>query len=254
MYASLPLTGLPCFLRRTAEASVRCRLFLRKEKEKKAYKEEKEKRCRSSPRIFQRNSLYRDGTVVLNTGRIPTLDWNRYANVSLVADMANQDPVILTTSEFHDSSIVGESPSAPIILDNCYLENTAKVGNVQENNAAPSPWIGLTTVPDPRPKLGGVLRLETELPLGIGAVWHIGLAQRRPVVTGFPYVFYIRLNTLIPLPPILDQHKTLELQIPTLRSLVGLEFHAQAVTVPLLGQTHVPPLHLPIGSLIRVNY
>ncbi len=207
-----------------------------------------------SPRIFQRNCLYLDGSFFIdNSGGQPTLDLNRYENVSLATLVDNQVVVSVTTSEFHDSDVVGISMDGGIVLDNCYLAATGIAGDVQVQNAAPSPWIGLTTVEPNNPSLGDTLRFHSTLPMGIAAVWHVGLALTRPAVEDFPFVIYADIATLIPLPSVLIESNTLALAIPVLAELAGLEFHAQAVAFPYLGQQHVPPVHLPIGALILIR-
>ncbi len=81
-------------------------------------------------------------------------------------------------------------------------------------------------------------------------VWHFGLADTQPLLTEEPWRFYALRQTLVHLPGVSIFRTTLRLPIPVMRSIAGMEFYAQPVTVPFLGQAHVPAMNLPRGAYL----
>jgi hypothetical protein len=66
-----------------------------------------------------------------------------------------------------------------------------------------------------------------------------------------PVRFYGDPTTAIILPALVLFQSQLVVPIPNVPALVGLEYYAQGITLPLLGQTWAPDYHLPRGSLVR---
>ena len=206
---------------------------------------------RLSRRLWVWNSIFRNSTITIsNAGTRPSLRWNRFEKSTLRAASGNSTQLAVASSEFYGCVIDGQSSAGPIVLENAWLETSTQTGSVQVYNPAPSPWLSHCDVSTGTPQLGGFVDLVLELPPGMAGVWHFGLGDTQPLLTEEPWRFYALRQTLVQLPGVSIFRTTLRLPIPVVRSIVGVEFYAQPVTVPFLGQAHVPAMNLPRGAYL----
>jgi hypothetical protein len=204
-----------------------------------------------SPRIWQQNCDYKNGTVTLDIdGSLPNLLWNRYDNVVFDVPAAARSPVALRSSELVNSTVNGASFLAPITLQGCMRSGGSVGGFASETQPAPARFLGSTTVTPAEPQVGTSLTLSTDLPHGIGLVWDIAVSYARPTTTLEPVRLYGDPATVIILPAFVLYQSTLTVPIPNHAALAGLEFYAQGIALPLLGQSYAPAYHLPRGQLL----
>jgi hypothetical protein len=203
---------------------------------------------RFTRRVWTWNTIFRDGTIAIaNQGSRPSLRWNRFERCTIRATTANRTQLPLLSSEFWSCSIDGQATSAAIVLDNCWLAQTSTTGAVEVYNPAPSPWLGESWSSTATPRLGTYADLTLQLPPGMAGVWHLGLADPAPLYTEEPWRFYLYRETLLALPGVHVALSTLRLPIPPMPRLLGVTFYLQPVSVPYLGQGHVPVFNLPRG-------
>ena len=210
---------------------------------------------RFTQRIWHENNDYRNGTYRLdNDGGRPEMLWNRFLNFPIEINAAARTPLLMQTCELINSPVNGNSTAGGVTLDTCFLLSAPLSGQVMSINQAPTPWFGTSEVSPEEPKLGSLLRFTSDVPPGMGVVWALGTGLSRPTTTAFPYRFYADPNDIvITLPGLFVLRTTLEFVVPQDPALVGLEFYAQAISVPIFGQSH-PPVHLPRGGLIRPKF
>ena len=205
----------------------------------------------ASPRIWQQNCRYRNGTVTIDVdGALPNLLWNHYDNCALVVPATARSPVAVRSSQLVNTSVSGSSFLAPVTLQGCWRSGGAMNGFATETNAAPAAFLGTTTVTPAEPQVGTSITLATDLPFGIGLVWDFALSIPRPSTTLEPVRFYGDPTTAIVLPGMVVFQSTTVVPIPNTASLAGLEFYAQGIALPLLGQSYAPAYHLPRGQLL----
>ncbi len=203
---------------------------------------------RLNRRLWAWNSVFRDGTFTMsNTGTRPSMRWNRFENCTIRAAATNSSLFAMSSSEFVGCTLDGQSAFGAINLENCWLDQTASTGTVQISSPAPTRWLANSSTTTPEPLIGTHIDLTLDLPPGMAGVWHIGLAEPDPLLTEEPWRFYMQTPTLLPLPGVFVGYTTLRLPLPNVRSIANYRFYAQPVTVPFLGQTHVPAFNLPRG-------
>ncbi|MBM4061168.1 MAG: hypothetical protein FJ265_08745 [Planctomycetes bacterium] len=203
-------------------------------------------------RVWQQNNLYENGTVTYDVdGALPNLLWNRYTNCTVIVPATARSPVAVRQSEFLDTTVAGQSFFAPIALQGCYRSGGGLSGQASESAPAPARFLGTTTVSPVDPQIGGTVRVSTDLPFGIAAVWDFAISYPRPVTATEPVRFYGDPATVIVLPGMAVFQSNIDVPLPHNPALVGLELYAQAICLPLLGQAYAPVYHLPRGGLIR---
>lgn len=208
----------------------------------------------TSPRFWQQNNRYRNGLITIDVdGALPNLLWNQYTNCSIVVPSLARSPVVLRSSELIATPVHGGSFLAPITLTGCLRAGGALSGFASEQQPAPSAFLGTTDVFPATPLVGTGLTLTTDLPFGIGLVWDIADSYARPTTTAEPVRFYGDPSTVVILPAFVLFQSSITVPIPNVPSLAGLEFYAQGISLPLLGQPYAPPFHLPRGQLVRLR-
>ncbi len=208
----------------------------------------------TSPRFWQQNNRYQNGTVTIDVdGALPNLLWNRFANCSLVVPASARSPVVVRSCELANTPVSSASFLAPVTLQGCFRTASSFTGFASEQVPAPNAFLGSTTIGPATPSVGTNLVLTADLPFGIGLVWAIANSEARPVTTQEPVRFYGDPASAVFLPVQVVFQSTLTVPIPNVPSLAGLEFYGQGIAIPLLGQSHVPPYHLPRGNLILLQ-
>lgn len=204
-----------------------------------------------SLRIWQQNNHYQNGTVTYDVdGALPNLLWNRFENCTIDVPVTARSPVVLRQSHFAGTSLNGASFLAPITLQDCWRTGGTLTGFASETSPAPAALLGTTTVSPAAPQVGTSVTLSADLPYGIGLVWDIAFAVSRPSTATEPVRLYGDPATVIVLPAMMLFQSSMTVPIPAVPALAGLEFYAQGIALPLLGQAHVPSYHLPRGGLI----
>jgi hypothetical protein len=205
----------------------------------------------TSPRIWQQNNRYLGGTVTLDVdGALPNLLWNHYENCAIVVPAAARSPVAVRSCELLNTTVNSAAFLAPVTLQGCLRSGGSVSGFATEQTPAPTPFLGTTEVSPAEPQIGSGLTLAADLPLGIGLVWDIAISYPRPTTTAEPVRFYGDPATVIILPALVLFQSSMTVPIPNVPGLVGLEFYVQGISLPLLGQAHVPPFYLPRGQLV----
>lgn len=203
-------------------------------------------------RIWHQNNYYRNCTFTLdNDGSQPSLIWSRFENSSIVVPATARTPGRFRQCELRSTSVTSASPLAPVTLQGCYLSGGAVSGQVVVQNSAPAPFLGTSSVEPVDPQIGTSVALRADLPFGVGAFWDIAISEPRPNTTMEPYRLYGDPATVIVLPGMVIFQSRIDIPVPNNAVFIGIEFYAQALSVPLLNQSWVPPLHLPAGGLIR---
>lgn len=202
-------------------------------------------------RVWQQNNRYRDGTVTFDVdGALPNLLWNHYENCTLVVPAAARSPVVVRSSQLVATDVQGASFLAPVTLQGCWRNGGTLSGFASETGPAPAAFLGTTTVATPTPRVGTTFTLTADLPFGIALVWDIADSIARPATATEPIRLYGDPSSMIALPGLQVFQSTTTLPIPTTPALAGLEFYAQGIALPLLGQAYAPPFHLPRGGLL----
>ena len=205
----------------------------------------------TSPRIWQQNNRYHGGTVTIDVdGSLPNLLWNHYENCALVVPAAARSPVALRSCELVNTTVNSAAFLAPVTLQGCMRSGGSLSGFASEQTPAPAMFLGTTEVTPADPQIGTGLTLSTDLPFGIGLIWDIAISYPRPNTTLEPVRFYGDPATVIVLPALVLFQSSMTVPIPNSTSLVGEEFYVQGISLPLLGQAHVPAYHLPRGQLV----
>lgn len=206
----------------------------------------------ASIRIWQQNNRYQNGIVTLDVdGALPNLLWNHYENCTIDVPAAARSPVVVRSSELLGTNVNSASFLAPITLQGSYRNGGTITGFASEQQPAPGLFLGTTTVTPTEPQVGTSITLAANLPFGFGLVWDIADSYARPNTVPEPVRFYGDPATMIAFPVFVLFQSQLVLPIPAVPSLVGLEFYAQGITLPLLSIPGAPPLHFPRGGLIR---
>ncbi|MBL8755609.1 MAG: hypothetical protein JNK15_20095 [Planctomycetes bacterium] len=208
----------------------------------------------TSPRCWQQNCRYHGGTVTIDVdGALPNLLWNHYENCTIDVPALARSPVAVRSSELINTTVNSAAFLAPVTLQGCLQNGVTTSGFVSSVAPAPAPFLGTTTVTPAEPRIGTSVTLATDLPFGYGLVWDIAESYARPTTTMEPVRFYGDPATAIILPAMVLFQSQLVVPIPNAPTLVGLEFYAQGITLPLLGQAWAPVYHLPRGSLVRLQ-
>jgi hypothetical protein len=205
----------------------------------------------TSPRIWQQNNRYRNGTVTIDVdGALPNLLWNHYENCAMVVPAAARSPVAVRGCQLVNTTVSSAAFLAPVTLQGCMRSGGSVTGFTTEQSPAPAMFLGTTEVTPAEPQIGAGLTLAADLPAGIGLVWDIAVSYPRPTTTMEPVRFYGDPSTVIVLPALVLFQSSMTVPIPNAPGLVGLEFYVQGISLPLLGQAHVPAYHLPRGQLV----
>lgn len=208
----------------------------------------------TSPRFWHQNNHYKNGTITFDIdGALPNLVWNRYENCSIAVPSQARSPVIIRASQMVGTDIDSQSFLAPVNLQNCYRSGGTKTGFGSESNATTTPFLGTSEVTPRDPQVGTSVNLNADLPFGIGMIWDIALSFPRPVTSAEPIRFYGDPATVIVLPAIVIFQSTLTLPIPNSIGLIGQEFYAQGISLPLVSLPYAPDYHLPRGGLIYLR-
>ena len=208
----------------------------------------------ASPRIWQQNNTYENGTVTIDVdGALPNLLWNHYDGCTIDVPATARSPVVVRSSQLVTTDVNGASFLAPVTLQGCWRSGGNVTGFATETNAAPSRFLGTTTVDPAEPQVGTSIQLSTDLPYGIALVWDIAPSFARPTTTLEPVRFYGDPTAVIVLPAIVLFQSTMTVPIPNIAALAGLEFYAQGISLPLLGQPWAPIYHLPRGQLLLLQ-
>ncbi|MBK8100169.1 MAG: hypothetical protein IPK26_23960 [Planctomycetes bacterium] len=204
-------------------------------------------------RCWQQNNNYRNGTITFDyDGIAPNLLWNRYENCTMQVTAASRAPVLVRSSEVLQTNLDGQSTLAPITLDGCFKQGGTLAGQVTQNNAASSRFLGTASVTPWQPRIGTTVRVSTDLPFGIGVAWDFAIAYPRPVTTQEPVRFYGDVATAVVLPGLVLFVSNIDIPVPNNPVLVGVELYAQPVAVPVVSGTAAPAFHLPRGGLIHL--
>ena len=205
----------------------------------------------TSPRFWQQNNTYRNGTVTLDIdGALPNLLWNHYENCTIDVPVTARSPVVVRQSELIATNVASASFLAPVTLQGCWRASGTLSGFATEQTPAPSQFLGTTTITPAAPQVGTSVTLSASLPPGIALIWDIALSYARPNTTQEPVRFYGDPATVVVLPAVVVFQSTLTIPIPNIAALAGLEFYAQGISLPLNNQPWVPAYHLPRGAPI----
>lgn len=206
----------------------------------------------ASPRFWQQNNHYRNGTVTIDVdGALPNLLWNTYDNCTITVPATARSPVALRSSQLVSTTVSGNSFLAPFTLQGCWrLGGSVGGAFASETNPAPAPFLGTTVVDPPAPQVGTSVTFSADLPQGIGLVWDVAPSIARPTTTMEPVRFYGDPTAAIVLPAMVLFQSTMTVPIPNVPALAGLEFYVQGISLPLLGQSYAPAYHLPRGQLL----
>jgi len=205
-------------------------------------------------RFWEQNNTYKNGTTTIDyDGAPPSLLWNRYDNCSIVVTGQSFTPVTMQQSELLGTNLLVQPGPSSLTLDGCYRSGGSSSGAISAAASAPARFLGSTTVGPPAPQVGAALLLTADLPFGIGAVWVVAPAFARPVTTQEPVRFYGDPGSAIVLPGMVVFQSSVSVPIPNHPGLVGMEFYAQAITVPLLSQPYAPPWQLPVGGRVLLR-
>ncbi len=203
-------------------------------------------------RVWQQNNRYENGTVTYDVdGALPNLQWNQYVNCSVVVPALARSPVVLRSCELVGTPVNSASFLAPVTLQGSYRSGGSLAGFASEVQPAPTAFLGRTSVTPTEPQIGGTLTLAADLPFGMGLVWDVADSYSRPTTTAEPFRLYGDPATLVVLPIMVLFQSQVVVPIPNAPTLVGLEFYAQGIALPLVAMPHAPPFHLPRGGLIR---
>lgn len=208
----------------------------------------------TSPRIWQQNNLYKNGTITYDIdGALPNLVFDRFENCTIDVPAAARSPVVARQCQLSGTDAHSAAFLAPITLQGCFRTGGTLTGFASEVQPAPAAFLGTTAVSPPEPQVGATLQLATDLPFGIGLVWDVATSYARPTTTAEPFRFYGDPATVVVLPALVLFQSQLTIPLPNTPSLAGLEFYAQGIALPLLGQSWVPGWHLPRGGLFRLR-
>ncbi len=205
-----------------------------------------------SPRFWQQNNVYRNGTVTYDVdGALPNLLWNTYENCQIVVPASARSPVSIRQSELVGTTVDCQSLFATTTVTGSWRQGGAVTGLASETAVAPARFLGTARVASEEPQIGTSVRLSMDLPYGIGGIWDFALSYPRPTTTAEPVRFYGDPATVIVLPGMVVFSSQIDVPLPYNTALIGLELYVQPIAVPLLGQGWVPAYHLPRGSLLR---
>jgi hypothetical protein len=209
---------------------------------------------RNTRRIWHQNNRYRNGSFTIdNDGVPPEIEWNVFESVPVTVAAGNQTPLKLKQCELVRSPVAGNSTLGGLTLEGCFLASSPISGNVANNAPAPGRWIAAGAAVPSNPPLGGFVDLVLDQHQGTAGVWLLGLGVARPATTNYPFRFYLDLSTMLFLPGAFTNRSTLRLPVPADPAFKDLELYAQPVVVPVLGQTWIPPITLPIGGRIVIG-
>lgn len=138
-------------------------------------------------------------------------------------------------------------------LNACFLGGSILSSNVVNQRPQLAPWIGRGKVSPLDPPLGTYIDLQVDLHPGTAAVWMLGGVAASPITSAAPFRFYFDLTTAVALPALQQLTSRIRLPIPSTPQLRGASFYLQPVQVTTLGQSLVPPLFLPTGSVIHID-
>jgi hypothetical protein len=203
-------------------------------------------------RVWHQSNTYRNCTFTLdNDGAQPNLLWNRFEGGTVASTAQARTPSRFRASEFRGTAIVAGAALAAITLDGCFRSGGSLAGPVTVLNPAPGAFLASASVDPAAPAIGSTLSLRSELPPGIGGIWHFAIAYPRPNTSAEPYRFYGDPFAAIALPGMVVFVNRTDIPVPADPSLVGVEFVVQLVALPLFGQSWMPALYLPACSLVR---
>jgi len=183
------------------------------------------------------------------------LQWNNFTSFPITIEAPTASlpgPVPLQACELVRSDLL-DLTSGHTMLDACFLGGSVLSSNVQNLRPQLAPWIGRTSVSPKDPPAGGYVDLQVDLHPGTAAIWLLGSVIPDPITTSVPLRFYFDLTTAVALPGLQTLTDRVRLPIPARQSLVGASFYLQAVQVPTQGQPLVPPVFLPVGSIIQID-
>ena len=210
----------------------------------------------TSPRFWHQNNQYTNCSITFDIdGALPNLLWNNYDNCSITVPPLARSPVVIRDSHMSNTNIDSQSFLAPISVSGCYRVGGALNGFVSESTPAPSLFLGTTEVTPQDPQVGTSLTLSADLPSGIILFWDIATSYSRPVTSQEPVRFYGDPATAVILPAVAIYQSTLTIPIPNAAGLIGLEFYAQGIAVPLpwIAMPHAPTYHLPRGGRLNLR-
>lgn len=205
-------------------------------------------------RVWQWNCRFEAGTVTYDVdGALPNLRWNQYDNCAIVVPAAARSPVVFRSCEFVATTLNSAALLAPITLQDSYRSGGSLAGFATEQQPAPTPFLGRTTITPTDPQVGTSVTFAANLPFGLGLVWDVADSYPRPTTTAEPFRLYGDPATLIALPGLYIFQSQVVIPIPAVATLAGLEFYVQGITLPLVAMPYAPPVNLPRGELIRLR-
>jgi hypothetical protein len=208
----------------------------------------------ASPRFWQQNNSYRNGTVTIDAdGALPNLLWNRYENCTIAVPATARSPVAIRGGHLVNTAVQAASFLAPVTLQGCWRSGGSLSGFATEQQPAPAAFLGDTEVTPAEPQVGTSVQLATDLPAGIGLVWDVALSIPRPTTTMEPVRFYGDPATAIVLPAFVLYQSQMTVPLPNAPALAGIELYVQGISLPLFGQPWAPVYHLPRGQLVLLR-
>lgn len=208
----------------------------------------------SSPRFWHQNNHFVDCDITYDVdGALPNLLWNRYDNCTISVPATARSPVAIRQSHLVGTDVDSQSFLAPVNLQGCWRQNGTLSGFANETGAIAGPFLGTTEVSPREPQVGTGLRLDADLPFGIGLVWDLAPSDPRPFTSQEPVRFYGDPSQVVVLPTLVLFQNTTIVPIPSTAALVGSEWYVQGISIPLLGGTGAPSYHLPRGERITLR-
>jgi hypothetical protein len=212
---------------------------------------------KDTPRIWHQNSRYLNGSFFIDNdgfSGIPDLEWNVFESFPFSVGAASRTKFSILQSEFVRSPIDCASLfGGTLTLDRCYRAASPLGNGVTETNVAGGRWLGRATVMPEAPQAGSYVDLQLDYQPGIVGAWVLGTSVARPKTTNYPFRYYFDVTSFFGIPGPLQLRDNVRVTIPNLPSLVGVEFFAQPVAVPLNLQLWQSPIMLPAGGRFVVQ-
>ncbi len=200
------------------------------------------------------NSRLRNGSLAIDsTGPSPDLHWTVLESAPVTIAATTNKPVLFDQCELVRSSVVDQTASGVTTLLGCVLAASTTSGNVTNQGALASRWIGQAAVTPKNPALGGFVDLGVDLQPGTVAVWLIGLPQALPVAIPLGYRLYFDPNAVVRMSGQYRLQESVRVSVPNNPYLSGKGFYAQPVVLPVPGQTSAPAITLPRGGRFVVQ-
>ncbi|MEZ5964714.1 MAG: hypothetical protein R3F56_12770 [Planctomycetota bacterium] len=210
----------------------------------------------SSSLVRLHNDRFEAGAMSLSlTDGSADLLWDTFQSCPITIEAPTTSlpaPIAFTGCELVRSDLT-DSSTGRSVLNGCFLGGSVLSNNVQNLRPELAPWIGRATVTPTNPPAGTYVDLQVDLYPGTAAAWMLGSVLADPITTAIPLRFYFDLSSAIALPGLHLLYSRVRLPIPAVNSLRGVSLYAQAVQVPTQGQTSLPPVFLPMGTIFQID-